>query len=112
MGFFSSECTYCNKSILNPHSTNVTNAWMAQVVCIMPDGCFLKGTYDGYGRIDSQNGICLTEYATDGNELFHYSCWVLAGNPREFTQESKHAADQGFFFDDEDYDIPDPLASV
>lgn len=107
MGFFSQECTGCERSVLNPHSTTPTNAWMAEAVTISPTGSMHVGIHDGYGNVDD------AEYAIgDDNTVWHRACWEQAGRPTDYRGASPHAEDQGYFFDDADYDIPDPRLTI
>lgn len=97
MGFFSQECHGCGASILNPYSCNDINSWMTEAVAITRQGNIHTGTYDGYGRIDG------AEYAIgEYNTVWHKACWEVAGKPLDYKGQSKHAQDQGYFFDDDE----------
>lgn len=106
MGFFSAECDGCHKSVLSIYVVNGENDWMQHVVAIKEDGSFHAGVYDGYGRIDD------AEYAILDATVYHRACWELAGKPLDFTGVSASAQDQGYFYDDEDYAIPDPRGAA
>lgn len=106
MGFFSQECSYCHKSILNPYSVIEKNTWMSDAVAITPAGEIYKGTYDGYGSIGS-----VKDAIGFDNEVYHDFCWTAAGAPTVFTAPSVHSADQGYFFDDDEYDFANPQAA-
>jgi len=113
MGFFSWECRCCKKSILNTYGVGPgdKNAWMAQAVAVMPNDSVIRGPYDGYGRV---GGLSLPEaegfsFGDKEPDLYHQSCWLLAGKPLTYQGGSGHAGDQGWFYDDADYDLADPL---
>lgn len=110
MGFFSENCHTCNKSILNPYSINEINKWMAEVVVITQNDSIIKGTYDGYGRVivGATDVDGLIGY--NQNSVWHRACWELDGCPTTFQGACTSAEDQGYFFDDGKYDIPDPRA--
>jgi hypothetical protein len=112
MGFFSYECKICHKSALSIYAINDVNGWMVDVVAIYPDGSLVFGKYDGYGRIESKDGAvfeCPGDLVETGVwDMFHKACWDNAGGPTKYETGSVHAQDQGFFFDNEDYDIPEP----
>lgn len=109
MGFFSQECERCHKSILSPYSISQTNAWMSVVVVLYPDNNIFKGIYDGYGRVEINGGKTIVEDAVGwDNQVWHAACWELDGKPTTYTHASQAAADQGYFYNEEDYDIPDP----
>lgn len=106
MGLWSWCCKGCGNSILCAGATNEINAWMNRAVAITPDESILRGSYDGYGRL---NGREIDPNGDHEVALWHESCWILAGKPTEYQEPSKSAKDQGYFFDDEDYPNPDPL---
>lgn len=107
MGFFSWKCKRCQKSILNSCGVDRTdrNGWMAEAVAVTPNGSVIKGTYNGYGRIEAFS------LSNDEGEpdLWHLSCWALAGKPTNYSGGSPFADDQGWFYKDSDYNLPDPL---
>ena len=103
MGFFSQKCQGCAHPILSIWASNDVNDWMQQAVAITPNGSVLKGTYDGYGRLDE------FEYAVgERNTVWHQACWAVAGSPGDYQGESPYAEDQGFFFEDPDHDLAEP----
>jgi len=109
MGFFSWKCKHCNRSILNTEGVNQKNAWMARAVAILASGNILKGDYDGYGRV---GGASLPDLmGAQEPDLYHASCWELAGKPTSFKGGSLYADDQGWFYDEADYDLKDPLGA-
>lgn len=111
MGVFSWECNICHRSILCMDVTSERNAWMHRAVCVFEnDPEFpLKGQYDGYGRMWDPS-MCEDdqEFMDSGNfSLYHLACWRLSGKPG-YTGASRSAADQGYFVDDEEYDLKEP----
>ena len=108
MGVFSWNCRKCGESVINNMVGNKDIEWQSDAVLVSKDGQIIKGSYDGYGRI---NGV---EIAGSGDpdiggspaSMYHEACWEVAGEPK-FDEVSSHAADQGHFFDDEDRQ-PDP----
>jgi hypothetical protein len=111
MGFFSFECKRCGKSLIGVDAVRGERppifAWMNDVVVMLRNGTRLTGEYDGYGRVD---GKSFYDYASDEPCCYHRACWELAGMP-EYDGPSNHADDQGWFFDDEEYNIPDPRSA-
>lgn len=103
MGLFSSNCNGCGHPLLSPQATNGINSWMQNAVVITPNGSILKGTYDGYGRVDG-NG----EDQFGESTVWHDACWKHAGSPTEFTGASMSSDDQGWFFEDPDHDLHEP----
>lgn len=124
MGLFSWECRGCNKSILSPYSIckagyveapdddgragytqMYDNGWMSDCVVVSEDGFVIMGVYDGYGRIET------AEFTTDVTQgdpcMWHKACWLKAGKPG-YDEPSVHSSDQGFFFEQREYDIPCP----
>jgi len=103
MGFFSYECKRCGRSILIVHGVEggALNEWMREAVAVEENGTILKGTYDGYGRVNDHD-------LSDEPAVWHLACWELAGKPTEYPGPSGGASDQGWFYDEGDYDIRDP----
>ena len=107
MGFFSQNCEGCGHPMLSWYVVNEINTWMMHGVAIEPDGSILKGHYDGYGRLDEH------EYAIgDTNTIWHEACWQVAGCPTDYRGASKHAQDQGFFYNDPEHDMAEPEISA
>lgn len=116
MGFFSQDCEACGHPLLGMPATDRTNRWMNDGVAIMPDGKIITGGYDGYGMLDG------TFEGTDedgdypeptfswesGVTTWHQRCWELSGSPTDNRGDSRSSADQGWFFNDEDHDVPEP----
>jgi hypothetical protein len=107
MGLFSWQCLTCKKSILGPYVLTDKNRWMNNAVAILRDGTFVRGSYDGYGR------IVLTAADTEVDlpskpDLYHQKCWESIGSPKNYTGGSPSAPDQGHFIDDKEYDLPEP----
>ncbi len=102
MGFFSSNCKCCGRSILNKYTVKefLTDgeAWMVQAVAITKDNQIIQGEYDGYGRI---NDVGVMQ--GDDPDVYHKACWELAGKPTVFTGGSTYSSDQGYFIEKEDY---------
>lgn len=107
MGLYSWQCLHCTKSILGPYVLTDVNRWMNEVVAILPNGSFLRGNYDGYGRIVINPAGA--ELQLPGNpDLYHFKCWEKAGEPKAYTKGSPTAQDQGHFIDPKEYDLPEP----
>ena len=107
MGFFSSECEGCGHPALSIYATNDINRWMMRVVAIREDGFRAAGEYDGYGGLETEEGTW--EHAVGfGTTVWHESCWIVAGRPTDYRGET-NAPDQGYFFDEGDHDMADPL---
>ena len=104
MGLFSWECKHCNKSILGPFGLPKHLGWMNEAVALLPptssrlNTSVLMGDYDGYGAVA---GGSIHENGEP--EVYHRKCWEHVGKPMEFTAASEGAADQGHFYNDEDY---------
>lgn len=108
MGFSSLNCKGCGHPALSPHATNSINRWMNSVVAILDSDDFVKGSYDGYGRV---GGIQIYGLRRDEvpPRLYHTECWVVAGEPRTHDGEaSDYAEDQGWFFEEGAHDIQPP----
>jgi hypothetical protein len=54
MGFFSYECKYCRNPLLGIYAISERNEWMNEAVAVMKDGRVVRGAYDGYGVIGSE----------------------------------------------------------
>lgn len=106
MGFFSWRCIRCGRSLLSMHATlrgKVDNDWMKHVVVMENNGTQLIGEYDGYGRVNEKD----INWQNGDPCCYHYACWRKAGQP-SYGPPSPSAEDQGFFFDEEDYDVEEP----
>jgi hypothetical protein len=80
---------------------------MCESVAVMKDGRVVRGTYDGYGVIGQEEIRNDMERQYD---VYHQACHHLAGEPTEYSGEpSEWADDQGYFFEERDYDIPRPI---
>ena len=121
MGLFSALCNGCKNPILPTFNTEVINAWMSDCVAIYSDGTRVRGFYDGYGRLDNEDGdcvagdedgsvepVCCWTSNNDGPTVWHAACWYNAGQPKRYEGQSAHAPDQGHFFDEGTYYIPEP----
>lgn len=102
VGFFSSDCEGCEHPLLSMAATDPINTWMNNAVAITPNGSLLKGSYDGYGRLNDRDADLGT--AT----VWHEACWRRAGSPTEYRGVSKPSRDQGWFFGDGDHDMAEP----
>ena len=104
MGFFSWKCEECGHPMLSDGAVNHVNSWMNDVVVIIKNGSILKGSYDGYGRVDDID----IDWDSGEPQCYHLACWESACEPTEHRGESKNAEDQGWFFNEGDHDVPDP----
>ena len=120
MGFHSWQCNGCGRSMLPVAATNEKNRWHSEVVVFESlNGTELHGIYDGYGRVICSGGVATIlnepDWAYDGSIrepcCWHRSCWRIAGEPLEYL-ESKRSDDQGWFFDDTDYDHENPYRCI
>ena len=94
MGFFSHNCKGCNSSIKAPYDIPKHLAWQNDAVAVGYQ--LVRGSYDGYGRIDDQE-------LADEPVLWHARCFDAATPEAQAdTTPSEHASDQGFFYDDDD----------
>ena len=109
MGFFSNDCKGCGKSIKAPSELPAEIEWQNQCVRSDPLGAFHRGSYDGYGRIlTEQRRQSGKRVIVDGarrdfageklGEWWHTRCFEAAGSP-VYSGPSKHSHDQGFFYD-------------
>jgi len=103
MGFFSWNCNSCGHPLLSHYVLEDRNAWMSNGVAILEDGSVLRGEYDGYGRLNDHE---INDFGSP--ECYHEACWNLEGKPTEYNQPSEDARDQGYFFDDNVHNFPEP----
>lgn len=134
MGLFSAECTGCHNPILPTFNTGGINDWMHDCVAIFSDGRLVRGAYDGYGCLfdDDENcvageraytepdaegrmkmivvsePVCTWTEHNDGATVWHHACWQASGSPTDYRGQSPSAPDQGHFFEQGVYDIPEP----
>lgn len=101
MGFFSQDCTDCGHPLLSYRAPIQINRWMTEGVAIAPNGDIQTGSYDGYGHLQD----IVDEEAT----VWHLACWTVAGKPLDYRGPSQPSADQGWFFDDADHAMPEPV---
>lgn len=112
MGFFSWECPVCNKSIRSHWATDDIN--MQRCVVVFPDGTFVTGLYDGYGRLKDKGVIHDLmkiqpprfndeDFDLDRElKMYHRNCWGAVGCPDfNHARWSRYANDQGFFLEEE-----------
>lgn len=126
MGFFSAECVECHKSVVAPYKLTPIMQWMNECTIIKPDGTFIQGAYNGYGAVEGTDDdywgpeedrpdaevvfgdYVDNTYAKVVATVWHTACWRRAGEPREHRGPSATAEDQGFFFEQSDYEIHEP----
>ncbi len=97
MGCFSWDCKACGHSIRAGHATNKVSEWLSQAVLLEADGNTFRGSYDGYGRLESRGGRELDLSEGDGEPcLYHQACYDLIGKP-SYNGGSPSARDQGHF---------------
>lgn len=111
MGVFSWNCAHCGHSVL-VHADVGINDWMQQAVVLSSTGDRYEGVYDGYGRIECEDGDEVVDVMNHGGVMAHLACWEVAGKPefwhyREHNLTSPSSEDQGYFFDEE-HDVIDP----
>jgi len=106
MGFFSYNCRGCGHPLLSGYATNENNGWMNEVVAISPKGIVHKGTYDGYGRIDS-----LELGYPCKHDVWHEACYELMDRP-PYKGPAEDARDQGYFFDQKDHNVRRPKSKL
>lgn len=101
--------------MLSPFAANSTNKWMNRVVAVLPDGRILEGHYDGYGGVgDSEPNLADVGMRDDvgehygGPACYHRACWLAAGRPTSWDEQSPLSDDQGWFFRDGAHDMPEP----
>jgi len=92
MGFFSWNCKGCGKSVRSRYTNAGHKNWMSQAVT--EKGSFVKGEYDGYGRIGDGDFDLM-----DAGSFtpWHLACWEHCGSPTLFNGQSTDANDQGYF---------------
>jgi hypothetical protein len=79
---------------------------MKDGVAIRPDNSLIVGIYDGYGRLDNVT----IQPNVESPDVYHLSCWGLAGKPVVYKGGSKSSKDQGWFFDrDRIHQMPNPI---
>ena len=114
MGLFSANCEQCSNPILPTFNTSEINDWMSLGVAVAKNGHVTLGRYDGYGRLEDLDGVVhdagVGGWTADksGPAVWHYACWQIAGSPTEWRGESASSPDQGHFFEEGTYDIPEP----
>lgn len=118
MGLFTQSCTQCHNPLLAYFNVEMINKWMSQGVSITQEGILVTGVYDGYGTLvtDDEDEIrCVGNhfdpdggFAGTGPTVWHQVCWRIAGSPTKWQGESDYSPDQGHFFVDGTYHIPEP----
>ena len=108
MGFFSSKCKVCERSIKAPYNITEDLFWQNRIVAVLPDGKIIEGDYDGYGRIDRScdeaaagldEAVELPKHGEPQADWYHKRCHEAAGHPGQYTGGSDDAQDQGFFYE-------------
>lgn len=109
MGFFSNTCPHCNDSIKAPYGLTEEAAWQNAMTVILADGTKHEGLYNGYGRCETGSDVVdlqetLSDAAWDVPDYawFHTACYKAAGSPSVVVEPSKHATDQGYFYNHAD----------
>jgi hypothetical protein len=98
MGLFSFNCKVCGKSIKSVH-TNAPS-WQQQAVIVIPTGRVMRGSYDGYGRVNGED-VPMTWVSDDtvAETWYHEDCFLREGSPKKRkskqTPGSQAANDQG-----------------
>ena len=106
MGFFSSECHECGKSIKAPYDLPTSKAWMNAVIVVASDGRLLTGSYDGYGRI-------LDAVIPEDSTWRHAACAKKAGiKGVQYAGQSNNAHDQGYFDGEQGPDKDEVIAAL
>jgi len=113
MGCFSWDCPACHHSIRAAHATNDVSAWLSEAVLVEPDGNTFRGTYDGYGRLESRGGRELDLSEGNGEPcLYHQACFDLLTYMNRVSTPSRSARDQGHFVGEYDPKKPHSLGDV
>jgi hypothetical protein len=81
---------------------------MSNIVAITPNGSIIKGIYDGYGNLNGGAEVEAPAMAEADVTVWHAACWSHAGSPQEYRGPSPGSADQGWFFEEGDHDMPEP----
>lgn len=103
MGFSSWECKGCGRSLV--HDPHEGHLWMMPVAILEDDGGRIFGTFDCYGTVTTKSGADFE--LGDDPCCYHRSCWNALGRP-DYDGPSEMANDQGHFYDDADYNFPEP----
>lgn len=103
VGFFSAKCEGCGHPLLSVAATVQINRWMNSGVAVTRGGSILRGSYDGYGRLDTFDD------AVGDTTVWHEACWQVAGAPVDFRGASASADDQGWFFEEGAHDLAEPV---
>ena len=110
MGFFSWNCVVCGHPLLS-RPNDEKNRWMTEGVAILNNGQKVEGSYDGYGRLDSEYGtsnladsVKWVGHTPEGEpKCYHKHCYEMAkeqGDPVDtYDKGSDSARCQGWFYD-------------
>ena len=87
---------------------------MAQAVVLTPEQDLFKGEYDGYGNVGEHSINYDFEAGKEDNfKMFHWACWRQSGcPPYGKSPETNYSEDQGFLFEEDDYDFPMPMTAT
>jgi hypothetical protein len=110
MGFYSWDCKVCGHPMLSGHASNSTNNWMEDVVVVTTRGKVMEGNYDGYGRVDGEEINAMSSGAQPA--CYHEHCWKHVGSPTKWDKGSVNSKDQGFFFDQDEHDVTEAMATA
>jgi hypothetical protein len=101
MGFFSWQCCICHHAVLSPYSVDGKSRHLNEVVLFLDDGRKVQGTYDGYGRIytddDELFQIPLGPTYDAEIKLAHQCCAKNIKDIRAYGS-SQHEPNQGYFW--------------
>jgi hypothetical protein len=83
---------------------------MERVVVLYPGHQVVEGDYDGYGRVETEDGTHETHKGWPMIDpcLWHKACWEAKGRPYDLDRCSENAKDQGWFFEPGSHDLPEP----
>jgi hypothetical protein len=98
MGFFSWRCAKSEKPVMADMGVqNTPWAFASKVIVLFENGDRIRGSYDGYGRVD---GLELLDYSESRWRMVIEDFY----NGESFDQlpKNKHDPGQGWFYDDSD----------
>lgn len=95
MGFFSKTCAKTNLPIVHEMRGYPE---LSEIVVLKPNGKTLRGSYDGYGRVQGEN-VC-DNYDTDWDRTKFVLAIAYAGEKYEEVGESGDELGQGHFMSD------------
>lgn len=114
MGFFSWRCAKCGLPVINHYAGGVGEPNLNAITVLTPDGDVLHGHYDGYGRMDVDDGPSdygdvfdiseLVEWEDEGEGVEQrepcvlHTCCYSEGDTYEEVGQSRSDPAQGFFY--------------